>query len=104
VYPTQGEDLEAALTEQSADVLEAYPGARVVGRRTIQITPDAVSAELVSFTFSADFYGKQQPLHSELVLARRGDRFIKYRITYPESLADLAAEDSSKFLHRFAWP
>jgi hypothetical protein len=104
VYPSEGNDLEDALTSQSADVLAAYPGAKVVGRRTVGVTPADISAESVTFAFSAMFFGKQQPLHSELVLARHGDRFIKYRITYPASLADLAGEDSSKFLHRFSWP
>lgn len=104
VYPSDGSDLESALTTQSASVLAAYPGAKVVGRRTVQVTPADISAESVSFAFSAPFLGKEQPLHSELVLARHGERFIKYRITYPESMADLASEDSSKFLHYFAWP
>lgn len=104
VYPAEGEPLEQALVSQSADVLSAYPDAKVVDRRTVQVTPAEIDAEAVSFSFSAMFYGKQQPLHSELVLARHGERFVKYRITYPEALADLAAEDSSKFLHHFAWP
>lgn len=104
VYPSDGTDMESALTTQSASVLAAYPGAKVVGRRTVRVTPADISAESVSFAFSAPFLGKEQQLHSELVLARHGDRFIKYRITYPESMADLASEDSSKFLHFFAWP
>jgi hypothetical protein len=58
----------------------------------------------VSFAFSTLFFGKEQQLHSQLVLARYGDNFIKYRITYPAAIADLAGEDSSRFLQRFAWP
>lgn len=104
VFPAAGQDVQSALVDQSADVLTAYPGARVVDRRTVQVTPGDISAESVSFSFSAMFYGKEQPVHSELVLARHGERFIKYRITYPAALADLASEDSSKFLQRFAWP
>lgn len=104
VYPADGIDLDAALTTQSASVLAAYPGARVTGRRTVQVTPEEIPAVSVSFAFSAAFLGKEQPLHSELVLARFGDRFVKYRITYPETIADIAGEDSGKFLHYFAWP
>jgi hypothetical protein len=104
VFPSGDADLESALVEQSADVLAAYPDARVTDRRTIQVTPEGVPAECVSFAFSAIFHGKEQVLHSDLVLARHGERFIKYRITYPESIADLAGEDSGKFLQRFSWP
>lgn len=104
VFPSGDADMESALVEQSADVLTAYPGARVTERRTIQVTPDAVAAECVSFSFSAMFHGKEQVLHSDLVLARHGERFIKYRITYPQSIADLAGEDSGKFLQHFSWP
>lgn len=103
VFPQAGTDFESVLTEQSADVLAAYPGAQLTDRRTVQVTPADINAECVSFTFSAMFYGKQQTLHSELVLARDGERFIKYRITYPVALADLAGEDSSKFLQHFTW-
>lgn len=104
VFPTGGQNIESALVAQSADVLTAYPDARVTERRTVQVTPGEIPAEAVSFSFSAMFYGKQQTVHSELVLARHGDRFIKYRITYPQSIADLASEDSGKFLQHFAWP
>lgn len=104
MFPSEGQDVEAALVAQSADVLTAYPDARVLDRRTVQVTPEEIPAEAVSFSFSTMFHGKQQPVLSELVLARHGDRFIKYRITYPVSIADLASEDSDKFLQRFAWP
>lgn len=104
VFPAGDADLEAALVAQSADVLNAYPGAQVVERRRVQVSPDDVSAESVSFAFSAMFQGKEQPLRSELVLARHGERFVKYRITYPAAIADIAGEDSSKFLQHFAWP
>lgn len=104
VFPAGGQDLQAALVDQSADVLTAYPDAQVVDRRTVQVTPGEISAESVSFAFSAMFHGRQQPVHSELVLAQHGERFVKYRITYPVDLADLAAEDSSKFLQHFSWP
>lgn len=104
VYPAGQQTLEADLVEQSALVLGAHPGAKVTGRGTVPVTPAGVDAKSVAFAFSADFYGKNQPLHSELVLARHGETFVKYRITYPESLADLGAEDSGKFLAHFAWP
>lgn len=104
VYPAGNVDFDAAVTTQSASVLAAYPGARVTGRRMVQVTPEEIPAVAVSFEFSAAFNGKEQPLHSELVLARCGDRFVKYRITYPETIADIAGEDSGKFLHYFAWP
>lgn len=104
VYPANGSDLESSLTSQSAEILTNYPGARITGRRTVQVTPADIRAESVTFAFSTLFFGKEQPLHSELVLARHGDNFIKYRITYPVAIADLAGEDSNRFLQRFAWP
>jgi hypothetical protein len=104
VYPAGRQTLDADLLEQSAAVLGAHPGATVTGQRTVHVTPEGLDAKSVAFAFSADFYGKNQPLHSELVLARHGETFVKYRITYPTSLADLASEDSSKFLQHFDWP
>lgn len=104
VFPAGDEDLETALVQQSADVLIAYPGAQVTGRRKVQVTPEGIEAEAVSFSFSTMFHGTRQPVHSELVLARYGDRFVKYRITYPQEIADIAGEDSDKFLRHFDWP
>lgn len=104
VFPAEDADLETALVKHSASVLKAYPGARVTGRRMVQVTPQEIPAVSVSFEFSAAFQGREQALHSELVLAQRGDRYIKYRITYPEAIADIAGEDSGKFLQFFAWP
>jgi hypothetical protein len=104
VYPTAGRTLEADLVSHSADLIKAYPGATILSRRQVEVTPQGVDAELVSFAFTSVFLGREQPLHAELVLARHGDRFVKYRITYPVALADIAGEDSGKFLHYFNWP
>lgn len=104
VFPAGEEDLESELVEQSAEVLVSYPGAKVTGRRKVRVTPEGIEADAVSFAFSAKFRGVSQPVHSELVLARHDDRFIKYRITYPEEIADIAGEDSQKFLEHFDWP
>ncbi|MFO7325921.1 MAG: hypothetical protein DIU62_009410 [Pseudomonadota bacterium] len=104
VFPAGEEDIETALVRQSADVLIAYPGAQVTGRRKVKVTPEAIEAEAVSFSFSTRFQGSEQPVHSELVLARHGGRYIKYRITYPADIADIAGEDSEKFLQHFSWP
>lgn len=104
VYPAEGRTLESDLVTHSADIVAAYPGATIVDRRHVEVTPEGVAAEAVTFEFTSSFYGKQQPLHAELVLAQYGSRFVKYRITYPATLADLAGEDSGKFLHFFDWP
>jgi hypothetical protein len=104
VYPAGERTLEADLQDQSAVVLDAHPGATVVGQGTVPVTPAGVDARSVAFELSADFKGRTQPLHYELVLARHGATFVRYRITYPTSLADLGAEDSGKFLRHFAWP
>jgi hypothetical protein len=104
VYPAGAQSLETALVQQSAAVLDAYPGAAVELQRTVTVSPRAVEARAVTFRFSSEFFGKVQPLHSELVLARHGTSYVKYRITYPADLADLAGEDSGKFLQHFSWP
>lgn len=104
IYPAGGRTLESDLVTHSADIMTAYPGARILSRQHVEVTPDGLDAEAVSFAFTSTFLGKEQLLHADLVLARHGDRFVKYRITYPSTLADLAGEDSGKFLHYFAWP
>jgi hypothetical protein len=104
VYPAGPQSLEAALVQQSAAVLDAYPGAAVDLQRTLQVTPRAIEARAVTFRFSAEFFGKVQPLHSVLVLARHGASYVKYRVTYPADIADLAGEDSGNFLQHFSWP
>ena len=104
VYPRSGRTLEADLVRQSAEVLAAYPGSELLGTRSVVVSPQGIAARAVSFGFLANFRGEQQQMYSELVLAQSGSRFVKYRITYPVSLTDLAAEDSSKFLQHFAWP
>lgn len=104
VYPTSGRSLEADLVRQSAEVLATYPDCELLGTRSVVVTPQSVAARAVSFAFLANFRGERQQMYSELVLAQRGSRFVKYRITYPASLADLAVEDSSRFLQHFAWP
>src|SRR5690606_22411200 len=64
VFPAGGRDLQSALLDQSADVLNACPDAQVVDRRTVQVTPGGISSESVSFAFSAMFRGRQQLVHS----------------------------------------
>jgi hypothetical protein len=104
VYPNEGRTLEADLVTHSANIIATYPGATILARRHIEVTPGGVDAEAVSFSFTSNFMGTEQPLRAELVLAQHGSRFVKYRITYPVHIADLAGEDSGKFLHHFSWP
>lgn len=104
VYPNAGRTLEADLVTHSANIVATYPGATIIGRRHVEVTPEGVDAEAVSFSFTSNFMGKEQLLRAELVLAQHGTRFVKYRITYPANFADLAGEDSGKFLHYFDWP
>lgn len=104
VYPDAGRTLESDLVTHSANIVATYPGATILGRRRIAVTPEGVQAEAVSFSFTSTFMGREQPMHAELVLARHGPRFVKYRITYPARFADLAGEDSGKFLQYFDWP
>ena len=56
------------------------------------------------FTFQREFFGKHQPVRSELYLFQHEKHFIKYRMTYPESQRSVAERLVHDFLTDLKWP
>jgi hypothetical protein len=104
VYPTMGLTMAAEIDKRRNEVLAGHTGGKTTGQRAVQVTPQSVEAHLSTFTYSDNFAGRRQELSSQLVLALRGSWFVAYRITYPESDADIASEDATMFLKTFPWP
>ncbi|HEX8372591.1 MAG TPA: hypothetical protein VF585_07415 [Chthoniobacterales bacterium] len=103
VYPAGGRSLETEFASRRAEILASHSGASAIGQRTITVTPRRISARVASFSYAGIFARTRQQLGSELVLALHGDKFVKYRFTYPASHADRASAEINQFTRSFSW-
>jgi len=87
-------------------VLAQHAGALLVVDDPVQIAPAGIqhTGLRAAFTYTDKFEHKRQPLRSELYLFTHGQRFVKYRVTYPagrQAEAELAIRE---LMTQLAWP
>jgi hypothetical protein len=89
-----------------AEVLGRHSGAQFVSEQTAQISPGGVqrSGQHATFTYTEVFAHQRQPVRSELFLFTHGQRFIKYRATYPVGQQAAAEPVIRAFIDELAWP
>lgn len=104
VYPARRRSLERELETRIAEILAVHPGGRLHSQRTQAVTPQRTPGKVVEFSFTEPYAGSTQTLRSELILTKRGSRFLKYRFTYPESHAERSRQEIEKFVAAFDWP
>jgi len=104
VYPTGGLSLDQEFQRRQSEVEQAHPGAKLMSRGATTVSPKRVRALTAEYQFSGNFGGSDQALHSVLIVAQRGPRFIEYRMTFPSSERTAAAAQAAKLSQQFAWP
>ena len=109
VYPNEGAKLAPHFKQIKDDVRQVHPKARLASEGKWTLKPGGnggaeVTGLRATFTFSAEFAGKQRELLSDAYLLRHGAYFIKFRITYPADRRDEVAERVSRFFGALKLP
>jgi hypothetical protein len=108
-YPADKDSkaLDDAFKSATNDVKSEHRGVKVgqVEPVTTQQSGETIEGKRVTFRFEDKFgAGQRQPLMSELYVFRKGDKIVKYRITYPAADAEEAQARLSGFISAFPWP
>ena len=109
VYPSEGAKLSSHFQQIKDDVRQVHPSARLrsEGKWTMKQGEEAgapPSGLRATFTFNAEFAGKQRELLSDAYLLRHGTYFVKFRITYPADRRDEVAERVNRFFEALKFP
>lgn len=110
VYPipqrAPDKTLSGHFTACKTEVLGGHSGAQLLSEGAIEISPGGVprSGRRATFTFTDTFAHQRQPVRSVLYLFLHGERFIKYRATYPVGQDPIAVSAIRTFIDDLAWP
>lgn len=110
VYPilqrAPDDTLNGHFSTCKAEVLRRHSGAQLVSEDAVQISPGGVqrSGHHATFTYTEMFANQRQAVRSELFLFTHGQRFIKYRATYPVGQQAAAEPVLRAFIDELAWP
>ena len=110
VYPipprAPDDTLSGHFTSCKAEVLGRHSGAWLVSENAAQISPAGVrrSGQHAIFSYTEIFAHQRQPVLSEIYLFTKGQRFIKYRATYPVGQQAIAQPAIRSFIDELAWP
>lgn len=110
VYPApdSGPDdtLESHFERCKDEIEKVRQNAHLISEDEIQIRPNKTlqTGKKALFTYTDDFGGRRQTLHSELYLFRYGQRYIMYRVSCPEALEKEMRGPIDLFLNDFTWP
>ena len=105
VYPAGGRTLEQELARRQAELTHVHPGARLLSRGSMSVSPRGVRALSAEYTFADRFAGTVQPLRSLLFGSPRTARaFVEYRFSYPAPTPQVSAPLVQKLAQDFAWP
>ena len=104
VYQAGQASLEQEFARRQAEVTGVHPAARLVAQGATTVSPEKVRALSADYTYDEKFAGAVQPVRSTLLVARHGEQFVEYRISYTLGSAPVAAKLSRQFTQDFAWP
>jgi len=110
VYPVfrqpPDDTLAGHFSTCKAQVLRAHSGAQTETEQGVEISPGGVQhgGRHAAFTYADMFAERLQPLRSELFLFTHGERFIKYRVTYPADQRERVQQAIRAFTSELAWP
>ena len=105
-YRTDGHTLQREYSD-CRDYVKIYtPGARLISDSVTTISPGGKSyrGRRAIFTAKKGGLAADGPVKSQLLIFQLGDRFVKYRITYPLAHAERAEQEIDGFLRALAWP
>ena len=104
VYPAAGRNLEDELARRQNEITTIHPDARLLAHGPATLSPSHERALSASYRYRAIFGDVSQPVLSGVLIARHGDRFVAYRVVYPEAAKALATPAALKFEQSFPWP
>lgn len=101
-YRTSGHTLEREYSDCKDQVKIFSPNARLISDSTFSIS--ARRGRRAVFTVKKGALASGGPSKSLLLIFAVGDRFLKFRITYPVAHAERAEKEIDNFLRSFPWP
>ena len=104
VYPAAGRRLEDEFARRQNEITLVHSDARLLAHGPATLSPGREHTLSASYRYRAVFGDVAQPVLSELLVARHGDRFVAYRVVYPEAAKALATPAALKFEQSFPWP
>ena len=104
VYPAAGRRLEDEFARRQNEITILHADARLLAHGPATLSPGREPALSAQYRYRATFSDVAQPVLSALFIARHGDRFVAYRVVYPEVARTLAAPAALKFEQAFPWP
>jgi hypothetical protein len=105
-YRTYGHTLEREYSDCKDYVKMVSPNARLISDSAISITPGghAHRGRRAVFTVQKGRLAARGPAKSQLLIFPHNDRFLKFRITYPQAHAERAEQEIDNFVRSFPWP
>jgi hypothetical protein len=103
IWFMMGEQLFAG---EKRTIAELHPGAELLNEDGTSFDQHGISypGNVATFRYDEDFFGSVEHVRSRLYLFSMvgGDWMVKYRVTYPESVSDGAAQTDA-FIHALPW-
>jgi hypothetical protein len=106
VYPATG-TLHDHYAKCKADVTTVHPGAQLLKEMPLRVDKSGAAYDGLEAIYAMnEAFGsaQRQPLLSRLILFRRGDYWVFYRITYTKASAAVTEKQIDAFLQAFQWP
>jgi hypothetical protein len=101
-YRTRGHSIEREYADCKDYVKIASPSARLMSDSAFLLSRRR--GKRAVFTVPKGPLAAGGPAKSQLLIFVAGDRFLKFRITYPVAHADRAEKEIDIFLGSFPWP
>jgi len=101
-YRTSGHTLEREYSDCKDQVKINSPSARLISDSAFSVSWRRGKRAI--FTAQKGPLAARGPAKSQLVIFMAGDRFLKFRITYPIAHAERAEKEIDTFLRSFPWP
>jgi hypothetical protein len=101
-YRTRGHTLEREYSDCKDEVKIASPNARLISDSAFSLS--GRRGKRAIFTAQKGPLAARGPAKSQLLIFPAGDRFLKFRITYPVAHAEAAEKEVDVFLRSFPWP
>lgn len=106
IYPSSDLSLDAHFEAVKAETLKAHPSGVVVEEKEMETvqTGEKITGWAVTFSFSEEFAGTEQPLLSHLYLFKREAWFVKYRVTHPTANRELVEGQVTRLVESLTMP
>ena len=101
-YRTSGHTLEREYSDCKDQVKINSPSARLISDSAFSVS--GRRGKRAIFTAQKGPLAARGPAKSQLLIFGAGDRFLKFRITYPIAHAERAEKEIDLFLRSFPWP